>query len=371
MFGRKLLPVLKKLPGKTKIKTPSSSIQGPFNDRFTMLTYNMLSPYYMWPQVYTYVKDEYKDWDYRHRLLEHELFYKYKSDIICLQELTTNDYNEFWKKQMMNRMNYGSNFTAKTPPKYWTKPLECMDGVGIFYNLDKFEYLFSSSLYLNDLVGTFDQQELHYLTHHNITLTNAAGDVIGEDSLYNVAKARNQVCLFVMLRHRESKSIIVVINTHLYWKYDEVKLVQCLIIMRKLQRIIKGLLMGIEGVTYSNVKILFSGDFNSSRDSLVIKFLNGKIIKHGDINLQNPMRAYLSHSIYDDIPEDAYVHTCYSGKLKGIFDYIWFHPGDFEVEKVLSGQEVSKELTHLNDFGLPNKYHPSDHIPVLTELRIL
>ena len=88
------------------------------------------------------------------------------------------------------------------------------------------------------------------------------------------------------------------INTHLYWKYDEVKLLQCLIIMRKLQRVIKKLLMGVEGVTYSNVKILFSGDFNSARDSLVIKFLSGEMIKYGEINLQNPMRAYLSPVSY-------------------------------------------------------------------------
>ncbi|KAL2711210.1 RNA exonuclease NGL1 [Kluyveromyces marxianus] len=371
MFGRRLLPVLKKFPNKAVAKSPSCASNGPSNDRFTMLTYNMLSPHYMWPQVYTYVQEKYKNWGYRHQLLETELFYKYKADIICLQELTGTDYNEFWKDQMKNRINYGSNFAIKPPPTYWTKSEKDMDGVGIFYNLEKFTYLFSNQIYLNDLVGTFDQQELNYLHNQNITLTNGAGDVIGQDNVYNVSKARNQVCLFVLLRHKETKSIIVVINTHLYWKYDEVKLVQCLTIMRKLQRIIKGLLMGLDDVTYSNVKILFCGDFNSARDSLVIKFLNGEMINHGDINLQNPMRAYLSHSIYDEIPDDSYIHTCYSGKLKGIFDYIWFHQGDFEVVKVLSGAEVSKELDSLQQFGLPNENHPSDHIPVLTELRIL
>lgn len=371
MFGRKFLPALKRFPpSKSSFRTPTPKTLL-INDKFTMLTYNMLSPNYVWPQVYTYVNDEYKDWGYRHHLLEAELFYKYRADIICLQELTTKDYNSFWKTQMRERINYGSNFASKTPPSYWTKSIDEMDGVGIFYNLDKFEYVYSTSLYLNDVIGTFNQTELKYLMKHMITLTNGAGDVVGDDSLYNVITHRNQVCLFVLLRHKETNSIIVVINTHLYWKYDEVKLLQCLIIMRKLQRVIKKLLMGVEGVTYSNVKILFSGDFNSARDSLVIKFLSGEMIKYGEINLQNPMRAYLSHSIYDDVPSDAYVHTCYSGKLKGIFDYIWFHPGDFEVRKVLSGSEVSAELDVLKEYGLPNKYHPSDHIPVFTELRIL
>lgn len=370
MFARKLLPVFKKIPSRIPPKTPIHGCELASN-RFTFLTYNMLSPHYMWPQVYTYVKDEYKDWNYRHELLEHELFHTFKADIMCLQELTANDYDAFWKSEMEQRINYGSKFAPKSPPSYWEKATGEMDGVGVFYNMDKFESISSTWLALNNLEGIFDKKELEYLSGHNISLTNGAGSVVGQDNLYNILSGRNQVSLFVSLRHIPSNSIIIVINTHLYWKYDEVKLVQCLIIMRKLQRIIKDLLIGVEGITFSKVKILFSGDFNSTRDSLVIKFLNGQIVKHGDINLQNPMKAYLSHSIYDDIPDETYVHTCYSGKLKGIFDYIWFHPGDFEVKKVLSGIEVSRELQDRNEFGLPNEVHPSDHIPVFAELELI
>lgn len=367
MFSRRLLPVVTSVA-----KSSIPEFKNPFvNNTFTLMTYNMLSPYYMWPQVYTYVPDKYKDWRYRHKLLEKEILTVYKADIMCLQELTTKDYNSFWEPQLKSQINYGSKFIAKTPPKYWSRPLNEMDGVGIFYNLDKFDYISSSSIYLNDLLGIFSINELKYLKSTKITLTNGMGEPVGEDSLLNVLHGRNQVCLFVSLLHRDTKTMIVVVNTHLYWKYDEVKLSQCLTIMRKLNRIIKQLLMGREGATYSKIKILFTGDLNSTPDSLVVKFLKGDVVSHGGLNLVNPLRPYLNHFIYQDTSSADFEHTCYSGKLKGIFDYVWYHDTDFKLKSILSGKEVSAELRHLNQFGLPNENHPSDHIPVLTEFEIL
>ncbi|SCU90897.1 LADA_0F07008g1_1 [Lachancea dasiensis] len=364
MCTRKLLPIGNSLlSGRAFQPTNKASI--------TFMTYNILSPHYMWPQVYTYVPEKYKDWSYRHKLLERELLNLYRADIMCVQELTGKDYENFWKPRFQRKLNYGSSFIAKTPPKYWTRSQDEMDGVGIFYNLAKFEHISTASIYLNDLVGLFNLSELNYLKTTQITLTDGAGEVVGKDSLLNVLHGRNQVSLFVSLMHKESRTLFVVINTHLYWKYDEVKLCQCLTIMRKLHRVIKQLLMGREGATYSRVKILFAGDLNSPPDSPVIKFLKGEGVQRSNLSLINPLRPYLNHYIYQDTSAQLFQHTCYSGKLKGIFDYIWYHDCDFRLKKILSGTEVSQELELLKEFGLPNKDHPSDHIPVLTELEIL
>ncbi|KAL3234495.1 RNA exonuclease NGL1 [Nakaseomyces bracarensis] len=338
---------------------------------FTLLSYNMLSPSYMWPQVYTYVPEKYKDWKYRHGLLEQELLNKYKADIMCLQELTSDDYSGFWKKALKDQMNYGSKFIAKTPPKYWTKSPDLMDGVGIFYNLDKFDFISWSGIYLNQLLGMFTNAELDYLKSREIILTDGAGNETGKDNLLQVLKNKNQVALFVSLKHKETGNVFVVINTHLYWKYDEVKLTQCMSIMRELARIIEKHLVGLENVTDDKIKILFTGDLNSTADSLVINFLKGQIVNHGNLNVINPMKPYLEHCVYDDVPKELFTHTCYSGKLKGIFDYIWYHDTDFKLRRILSGNEVSEELEAKNQFGLPNENHPSDHIPLLTEFEIL
>lgn len=359
MLARQFIPI-----GANVLKNSAKPL-------FTLLSYNLLSPSYMWPQVYTYVPEKYKDWNYRHKLLEQELLDKYRADIMCLQELTSEDYSNFWKKTLQTNMNYGSNYIAKTPPQYWKRPVEQMDGVGIFYNLDKFEFISRSGIYLNQLLGVFSNNELEYLEKKPVTLTDGAGNQVGEQSLLQILKSKNQVALFVSLKHKETGNVFVVINTHLYWKYDDVKLTQCMIIMRELARIIEKHLVGLENVTDDKIKILFTGDLNSTSDSLVINFLKGQIVSHDNLNVINPMKPYLEHCVYDDVPEELFTHTCYSGKLKGIFDYIWYHDTDFKLRRILSGREVSHELAALNQFGLPNENHPSDHIPLFTEFEIL
>lgn len=366
IFGRKFLPIK-----QIASNLPRTGSKRLIDDKFTLLTYNMLSPHYMWPQVYTYVSDEYKDWKYRHRLLEKELLSRYRADIMCLQELTATDYHQYWEPVIDRDFHYGSKYIAKPPPKYWKKDPSDMDGVGIFYNLNKFDYISSSSIYLNDLIGSFDLDELSYLKSKIVKLTDGAGNATGDQTLLEVLKSRNQVGLFVSLKHKDTNTFFVVVNTHLYWKYDEVKLTQCIIIMRKLAKIIKGLLVGEHGTTYNKMKVVFAGDLNSPRESSVVKFLRGEVVKYENLDIVNPMRPYLNRSIFDDVSDDLFEHTCYSGKLKGIFDYIWYHDKDFEMTKILTGAGVSRELEKSNEFGLPNQNHPSDHIPVLVEFKIV
>ncbi|CCH61279.1 hypothetical protein TBLA_0E02260 [Henningerozyma blattae CBS 6284] len=383
VFSRKLIPTASLSKGvrgpslSIPIQQPHQTLPAAKNPTFTFLSYNMLSPHYMWPQVYTYVPQEYKDWKYRHNLLEKEILDKYRSDIMCVQELTTIDYYSFWRDSLRKGFNYGSRFIAKNPPNYWTKSLVEMDGVGIFYNLDMFDYIGSRSINLNDLASTFDRKELDYMAAKEITILNGNGDVTGKESLYELALSKNQVCLFVMVEHKISKDVFVIINTHLYWKYEEVKLTQCMIIMRKLAKIVNELLFNAESrdMNYNKVKILFSGDLNDGFDSKIVQFLKGnKIEKSDGLKMRNPMASFLNHCCYDDLLNDRqkfFDNTCYSGKLKGIFDFVWYHDRDFKLKNILSGIEITEELNFLNQDGLPNRDHPSDHIPLLMEFEIL
>ena len=173
---------------------------------------------------------------------------------------------------------------------------------------------------------------------------------------------------------KETGTAFVVINTHLYWKYDDVKLSQCMVIMRELDKIIKKIKQNHEkeGRPHQQIKILFTGDLNSTGDSLVINFLKGQILNTNSLNMLNPMRNNLNHCVYDDISQEGlFDYTCYSGKLKGIFDYIWYHDADFQLTGILSGKEVTEELEVRHQFGLPNDRHPSDHIPLVAEFELL
>ncbi|CCF57771.1 hypothetical protein KAFR_0D01250 [Kazachstania africana CBS 2517] len=356
MFQRKLINVNNTISNSTNLSS------------FTLLTYNILSQSYMWPQVYKYVPAKYKSWEYRHKLLEYEILKLYNADIICLQELTSRDYEYYWRKKL-SKFNKGSDFICKTPPKYWTKAADDLDGVGIFYNLDMFELIDSNGIRLSDfLISDFEQPELDYLASRKLVLTDGEGRQIKVSNILDVLEEKNQVCLFMTLKHKRTGATVVVVTTHLYWKYDEIKLTQCMIIMRQLSKIMKDQLKK-DGSSF--VKVLFAGDLNSNRNSVVINFLKGQILNNNKLNMLNPMRAYLNRTIYDDIPNSTYLNTCYSGKLKGVFDYIWYHDAEFRMTKILSGKEVSQELLELEQHGLPNADHPSDHIPVLAEFQIL
>lgn len=358
-----------------KLALPSGdSGHGQIDNRFTMLTYNILSPSYMWPQVYTYVPEQYKNWQYRHHLLESELFQKYKSDIMCLQELTVRDYNGFWKGNFHDKYAMGSEYLSKTAPSYWKGEADQLDGVGIFYNMEKFEFIHSTGIKLSEYLSNFNKHELEFLAKSEMDLTDGAGNVTGKSNLLEVLESKNQVCLFVSLRHKPTGTAFVVINTHLYWKYDEVKLSQCMIIMRELDKIINKIKENHakQGRPNQEIKILFTGDLNSTGDSLVINFLKGQILNKNALNMMNPMRTNLNHCVYDDIiDQELFDYTCYSGKLKGIFDYIWYHDTDFQLTKILTGREVTEELERDHQFGLPNAEHPSDHIPLVAEFELL
>lgn len=343
-------------------------------NRFTVLSYNILSPSYMWPQVYTYVDDQYKDWSYRHKLLSKEILEDYKSDVVCLQELTLRDYNEFWSHQFES-MNYDAKFIVKTPPAYWERSIDEMDGVGIFVNKKKFETLSTTGFYLNQLMaGTFSKVELEFLKRKQLEITDGNNKYVKTSNLLDFVRAKNQVCLMVLTRHISSGTYVIFINTHLYWKYDEVKLTQCLIIMRELQKIIRNQIKLMGSTLRSDkFKVVFVGDLNSPLDSLVINFLRGEILSHDNaLNLVNPMKPYLNKCVYDCLEEtDPIDRTCYSGKLQGIFDYIWFHDKDFQLTNYLGSEVVDQELSAADEMGLPNSKHPSDHIPIQIELELL
>ena len=381
MFTRRFLPADLLVPAtrakaKTKVGTMAPNLPYPpyipsSNDRITFMTYNILSPSYMWPQVYTYVPELYKDWRYRHKLLEAELLRIYRTDILCLQELTERDYLEFWKPMMLKVHSMGSNFIAKSAPKYWHDAPDALDGSGIFYSRDKFEFIHSAGIYLSDFLGVFSREELRSLGSRMLTLTDGNGAAIEETTLLEFLKSKNQVCLFVTLKHKPSGLVFVVINTHLYWKYDEVKLAQCSIIMRQLAKLLDNLKVQ-RGYTDAQIRVLFAGDLNSTKESLVMNYLRGESVDIRGLNMANPMAKCLNRSVYDDIDENKlFDNTCFSGKLRGIFDYIWYHESDFKMRRILSGIEVSQELDFKGQFGLPNSIHPSDHIPLLVEFLIV
>jgi hypothetical protein len=70
----------------------------------------------------------------------------------------------------------------------------------------------------------------------------------------------------------------------------------------------------------------------------------------------------LSFSTYCDFP-----FTNCIGEFEGILDYIFFESNSFELDKVIPLPPVEKVKEFV---ALPNKYMPSDHLPLVFELKI-
>lgn len=314
----------------------------------------MLNQSYMWPQVYdSYVDPKYRDWEYRLNLLtgivnNEEI----QSDIMCFQEMQTRVYSDVWRPMMRDR-GFESCFIRKTRPIYWEseRSEDDIDGVSIFYDKKIFEMI--------------DLKKFQISKYFKDEFSNLYDLKLNDSQINTIFNSRNQVGLIVALRHLETNEVILVANTHLYWKYNDIKLLQTMVLLEALQKCKE---------KFPQAKILFSGDFNSRPNSSVYNFLKNDKIDTSDPDIAkyliektkkfilNPIE--LPNNVFDKIIQQDGLFTCYTQHLFGIFDYIWFNDNDFELLRFLSG--VDKDyLSKIK--GLPNEEFPSDHIPLVAE----
>ncbi|KAH3686524.1 hypothetical protein WICPIJ_002502 [Wickerhamomyces pijperi] len=321
-----------------------------------VMSFNMLNQSYLWPQIYNqYVSPLHQSRTYRLDLLQQTIS-ALSSDIMCFQEMELKAYKEIWR----NIPGFGSEYIRKGKPAYWEdkKDLDLIDGVSVFYDLNKFELIDKEMFNLNDVV------KLNYLT---------GGDK-DEHSWLDWSKVRsrfekrNQVALILALRHKATNEIILVSNTHLYWKFNDIKLLQTILITKALTR---------WKIRYPFAKILFLGDLNSRPYSSVYNYLKFGISKSNqDVSpflaknfqgtvLKNPIHLN-SNILQDEVMNDK-LFTCFTKTLYGIFDYIWFDSEDFKLVQKLSGID---ENYLKGKEGLPDGEYPSDHIPLVAEFVI-
>ncbi len=327
----------------------------PPSQKFKMMSFNMLNQSYMWPQVYdSYVDPEYRSWGYRVKLLTNIINNKeVQSDIMCFQEMETAVYHEFWNPMMQQR-GFDSCFIKKTKPVYWDKESNHIDGVSIFYNTKKFELL--------------DMKKFQISKYFKDEFENLYDLKLNDSQINTIFNARNQVGLIVALKHLDTDQIIIVANTHLYWKYNDIKLLQVMVLLEALNKFKN---------RYPGSKILFSGDFNSRPNSSVYHFLKNDKIDTSDPDISkyltektkkfilNPVE--IPNNVFEKIIQQDKLFTCFTQHLFGIFDYIWFNDNDFQLLKFLSGvdQEYLSKIK-----GLPNEEFPSDHIPLVAEFEL-
>ncbi|CAD1476443.1 unnamed protein product, partial [Heterotrigona itama] len=285
--------------------------------------------------------------DYRKLLILKELI-GYNSDIICLQEVDASVYaNDL--QLSLTTLNYGSIYNLKN---------DMREGLAIFYNQDRFDKL--SCDYSVICQGT------------NLDEFNIIWSQIQNDNVKQTFLNRNTIIQTIILRSKENSEILIVGNTHLYFRItaDHIRLLQAYYGLSYLRTFAKKIK---EENPECNVSILYCGDFNSVPNNGVYKLMTEKYIPadHDDWKSdveEQIQNVCIKHDTNLSSACGTPEYTNYTGTFSGCLDYIFYQTDYLTVEQVIP-MPSKEELSAYT--GLPSVVSPSDHIALCVDLKWL
>ncbi|KAG0233278.1 Glucose-repressible alcohol dehydrogenase transcriptional effector [Actinomortierella wolfii] len=345
-------------------------------DTFTVFCYNILSEKYATPQLYGYTPSWALAWEYRKELILQEIL-AYSADIVCLQEVESGQYEDYFKEQMKRQADYDSVFwpksRAKTMPE---KDRRTVDGCATFYKASKFKVL-----------------DKHLVEFNHIALQRP--DFRKTEDIFNRVMTKDNIAVITLLEHKETKNRLVVANAHTHWdpSFKDVKLVQVAMLIEELDKLLNqwahlpssptstgsgstppSSQAAADNTPSGKLPTLICGDFNSIPSSGVYEFLvKGSVAQGHDDFGNHAYGTYTSEGLSHKLNlRSAYSHinelpfTNFTPSFSAMIDYIFYSASFMSVLGLLGG--VDKEYMS-RVVGFPNAHFPSDHIPILTEFK--
>ncbi|KAG2543215.1 carbon catabolite repressor protein 4 homolog 1-like [Panicum virgatum] len=345
---------------------------------FTVLSYNILADTYATSDTYSYCPTWALTWAYRRQNLLREII-GYHADIICLQEVQNNHFEEFFAPEL-DKHGYQALYKRRTTEVYAGTP-QAIDGCATFFRRDRFSHVKKYEVEFNkaaqsltDAIIPAAQKKLALtrLVKDNIALIAVLEAKFGNHGTENPSK----------------RQLLCVANTHINIHHDlkDVKLWQ-----------IHTLLKGLEKIAVSaDIPMLVCGDFNSIPGSTSHGLLAmGKVDQlHPDLavdplGILRPL-SKLTHQLplvsayssfarmasvgYDldhqrrrmDPTTNEPLFTNCTRDFTGTIDYIFYTADSLTVESLL---ELLDEDSLRKDTALPSPEWSSDHIALLAEFR--
>lgn len=357
-------------------------------DTLSVLSYNTLCDKYATSSQYGYTPSEVLSWNYRKDIILGEIKH-HNADIVCLQEVDQERYNEFFRRELAHQ-DYRGVFSPKARAKTMNdKDAKFVDGCATFYKSRKYILL-----------------DKHVIDFANTAINRP--DMKGEHDTFNRVMPRDHIAVVTFLENRATGSRLIVVNVHIYWDpaYKDVKLVQVAIMMEQVSKLADrwakhppcadktafrhAELDGEPNLAnteenqdepapsqeYANgvqLPLLICGDFNSTAGTGVYDLITqGKVAgAHADL---------ANHS-YGNFTRDGMEHpfslkSAYNGELSftnytptysGVIDYIWYSTNALQVRGVLG----DVDLDYLSRVpGFPNHHFPSDHLALKAEFSV-
>ncbi|KAI3468486.1 hypothetical protein Pfo_025149 [Paulownia fortunei] len=334
--------------------------------KFRLISYNILAQAYVKSASFPHSPAPCLKWKARSQAIL-TILKSLEADFLCLQEV--DEYDTFYKKNMES-LGYASIYIQRSGRK--------RDGCGIFYKQNNAELVIEEKIDYNDLVDSVEDGKTSSVDKGNNLLVvggnkeESKADLELKDSQVdrgdpNDPRVRlKRDCVGTMAAFRLKNPPchhVIIANTHLYWdpEWADVKIAQAKYLLSRLA----GFKMLVSKKFDCSPSVIVAGDFNSVPGDQVYQYLVS------GTNLMGPETA-------DDLPiplSSVYAFTrgepeftnCTPG-FTGTLDYIFFSPsGDI---KPVSYLELPGTDSSDVSGGLPNYFHPSDHLPIGAEFEV-
>lgn len=339
-------------------------------DTFQAVCYNILCDKYATASQYGYAASWALEWAYRKDLIKQQLL-ESKADIICLQEVDLDGFQEYFMPELAVA-EYKGVYQPKSRAKTMTESeRKKVDGCATFFKSSKFAML---DKHILDFSSSAIQRE----------------DFKRTADIFNRVMPKDNIAVITFLENKQTGTRLIVANVHITWdpQFKDVKLVQVAMLMEEINN---------QATKWSNfpatkdsesntppppaysentqIPLIICGDFNSIAESGVYELLSRGTVgsDHDDLSGRvygNLTRDGISHpfslkSSYANVGELRF--TNYTPGFTGVIDYIWYTTNSLNVTGLL-GDVDDKYLATVP--GFPNVHFPSDHILLQTEFQV-
>ena len=293
------------------------------NDTFSVATYNILASCYS--DYHLDCEKSYLPFGCRGPILAEQIS-GFDTDFICLQEV---DIYDNYIKGLLDGIGYSSHYLKRPTPVR-------IDGSLIAWKIAKWTVVEIIDLDYNET----------------------------EKSSLDLTYKHDNVGVLIVFQNIYSEEFTIIGTSHFYWdpRFDYVKFSQAMVFTEK----------AYDLKEKYRCDLVLTGDFNSTPNSNVIKFmLNKPIDFQEDLSdndarikqMYQPSRLKLKNC-YADYCDNGYPDfTRYSSEFKGVIDHIMISEG---IAPISLGKVPSTE-DFVGIFSIPNEIHPSDHLPLIAE----
>lgn len=357
------------------------------SDRVKVFSWNILCDKAVTTQLYGYTPSSALTWEFRREQIIQEI-QSQDADIVCLQEVETESFHEFFSMKLAYNDYKGVHWPKGRAKTMSEKDAKGVDGCATFYKGSKYILL--------------DKQVINFA---NIAINRP--DMKNQHDIFNRVMPRDHIAVVTLFENRLTGVRLIVVNAHTFWDpiYADVKLIQTAIMMDTINKLAekyarwpactdkKTFTMpsesgdvsvepaptpapSMEYTSSTQIPLLICADLNSTVDSSVCELLSTGRISNDHVDLashqygnftrdgiEHPFSLRSAYSNLDGSP-DALPFTNYTPGFRGVIDHIWYATNTLEATSLLSAvdPEYMKRVP-----GFPNYHFPSDHLSLSAE----